>query len=541
MFMPIGEVRAADGIPRPAPTGRAARRHRRRARRKGSAGSRGDLRRRVPQRARRGGADLAAVRIPGDVLRAHAVDRSGERLGHVQADRSPAPDPFCRRVGRARSRRGQGRESWSRAHPARRGRRTRRGGRRRGVAGDPRRGARPGAAGSSRIRTGASRAPRGEAVEAAGSSARFRSGSETKEGSVASGSRFAPPTTWRSTHSRRQVATSQCASRVWVTARSTSSGPSFMPTREGRDEAASRRREQTARMTVAMFVHVLDDRAVSRVVGVLGHEIECARCRRRRRVRIEHRSGPSPAPPGASARRPRPRCATQNVPGRSRARPLAATRPSTRVVRPRRRSGACGGDGADARRASRPPSSSSSTPTVERFAVRAARVRRRCNSSIPRAALVTGVAPAVVEDLEELVPELRGRTAVLPSAGPDPSALPDRLAAPVEHPWFAGDTQPLRASCVWPTSSPARARTTLVRALPAIRAAIGDARLLLIGRIDEEDFAAELRRLAADLHVADARLPARLSRGPTPAGRAAANSARWRRKPRDSRCRCSRR
>jgi glycosyltransferase involved in cell wall biosynthesis len=41
-----------------------------------------------------------------------------------------------------------------------------------------------------------------------------------------------------------------------------------------------------------------------------------------------------------------------------------------------------------------------------------------------------------------------------------------------------------------------KGQDVLVRALPAIRAALGDARLLLIGRVDEPDFAAELHRLA---------------------------------------------
>jgi glycosyltransferase involved in cell wall biosynthesis len=121
----------------------------------------------------------------------------------------------------------------------------------------------------------------------------------------------------------------------------------------------------------------------------------------------------------------------------------------------------------------------------------------------PRAALVTGVAPAVVEDLEELVPQLRGRTAVLPSVGPDPFELPERVAAPADHPWFEGETRPYVIVCVANIVA-RKGQDVLVRALPAIRAAVGDARLLLIGRIDEPDFAAELHRLAEESDIADA-------------------------------------
>jgi glycosyltransferase involved in cell wall biosynthesis len=120
----------------------------------------------------------------------------------------------------------------------------------------------------------------------------------------------------------------------------------------------------------------------------------------------------------------------------------------------------------------------------------------------PRSALVTGAAPAVVEDLEELIPALRGRTAVLPSLGPDPSELAARVAAPPDHPWFEGDAHPFVVVSVANIVA-RKGQDVLVRALPAIRSAVGDARLLLIGRIDEPDFAAELRRLAADLGIAD--------------------------------------
>jgi glycosyltransferase involved in cell wall biosynthesis len=254
-------------------------------------------------------------------------------------------------------------------------------------------------------------------------------------------------------------------------------------------------------VTVAMFVHVLDDRAVSRLVGVLGHEIDargvgvvivCASSTEAGRARLppelrlvdlglDARRKTSQAVPALVGwlRRERPRVLFAHGEGPGRAAVLARmlARVATAVV------------------------------VVEHTHARTFRRPSRARTAAvrflyPRAALVTGVAPAVVEDLEELVPRLRGRTAVLPSVGPDPSALPDRLAAPVEHPWFVGDSSPFVLVCVANIVA-RKGQDTLVRALPAIRAAIGDARLLLIGRLDEEDFAAELRRLAAELQVAD--------------------------------------
>jgi glycosyltransferase involved in cell wall biosynthesis len=120
----------------------------------------------------------------------------------------------------------------------------------------------------------------------------------------------------------------------------------------------------------------------------------------------------------------------------------------------------------------------------------------------PRADLVTGVAPAIVEELEALVPGLRGRTAVLPSVGPDLSELPSRVSAPPMHAWFTDDARPFVIVCVANIVA-RKGQDVLVRALPAIRSATLDARLLLIGRIDEPDFAARLQDLAADLGVAE--------------------------------------
>jgi glycosyltransferase involved in cell wall biosynthesis len=51
---------------------------------------------------------------------------------------------------------------------------------------------------------------------------------------------------------------------------------------------------------------------------------------------------------------------------------------------------------------------------------------------------------------------------------------------------------------------PRKGQDTLVEALPLVRAALGDVRLVLVGRFDDPQFLARLQRLAATLGVADA-------------------------------------
>jgi glycosyltransferase involved in cell wall biosynthesis len=254
-------------------------------------------------------------------------------------------------------------------------------------------------------------------------------------------------------------------------------------------------------MSIAMFVHILDDRAVSRVVGVLGREIAargvdvvvvCASSTDAGKARlppellvvdlgVDARHRTSRAVPALARwlRRARPRVLFAHGDGPARAavmaRLLGGVATAVVIVQ----------------------------HTHGRTFRRANRARETAVRLLyPRAALVTGVAPAVVEDLEELVPALHGRTAVLPSVGPDPSELGARMAAPPDHPWFEGDAHPFVVVCVANIVA-RKGQDVLVRALPAIRSAIGDARLMLIGRIDEPDFAAELRRMAAERGITD--------------------------------------
>lgn len=127
-----------------------------------------------------------------------------------------------------------------------------------------------------------------------------------------------------------------------------------------------------------------------------------------------------------------------------------------------------------------------------------------------RADRVAGVSPAVVDDLVARFPAIRGATALLPAAVP--AAESARVAArpTPDHPWFAtdgddGDGGDGRAKIICSVANvlPRKGQDALIRALPLVRAAAGDVRLLLVGRFDDEAFVRELERLARDLGVSD--------------------------------------
>jgi glycosyltransferase involved in cell wall biosynthesis len=120
----------------------------------------------------------------------------------------------------------------------------------------------------------------------------------------------------------------------------------------------------------------------------------------------------------------------------------------------------------------------------------------------PRACRIAAVSPGAVADLEARFPRLRGRTVVLPSAGPDPEEVRRLASAPIDDPWLNGSDLPMVVTSV-SNLLPRKGQDVLVRALPAVRAAVGDVRLLLIGREDAPDFVAELRRSAQELGVAE--------------------------------------
>ncbi len=120
----------------------------------------------------------------------------------------------------------------------------------------------------------------------------------------------------------------------------------------------------------------------------------------------------------------------------------------------------------------------------------------------PRAYRVAAVSPGAVADLEARFPAIRGKTLVLPSPGPDVDEVKHLASTRVDDPWFEG-VDPPRVICSVANLLPRKGQDVLVRSLPAVRAAAGDVRLLLIGREDAPGFARELMRSAGELGVGE--------------------------------------
>jgi glycosyltransferase involved in cell wall biosynthesis len=119
---------------------------------------------------------------------------------------------------------------------------------------------------------------------------------------------------------------------------------------------------------------------------------------------------------------------------------------------------------------------------------------------LPRADWICGVSPQVVHDLESLFTGVRGRTSVLPTVAPD--SLRKRCAPP-DHQWFRGVHRP-QIICSVANLYPLKGQDTLVRALHNVREVAGDVRLILVGRFDNQSYLRELQHLAAELSVANA-------------------------------------
>jgi glycosyltransferase involved in cell wall biosynthesis len=114
---------------------------------------------------------------------------------------------------------------------------------------------------------------------------------------------------------------------------------------------------------------------------------------------------------------------------------------------------------------------------------------------------VTGVAPEIVRDLEELFPGVRGRTAMVPP----PLTRWDRIAelagAPVEHSWFGARDVPVAGSVA--NIHPRKDPEALVRAMVLLNErAVRHVRLVLIGRSSDPGLRAKLMRLAAEGGIA---------------------------------------
>src|SRR5687768_10444944 len=118
-----------------------------------------------------------------------------------------------------------------------------------------------------------------------------------------------------------------------------------------------------------------------------------------------------------------------------------------------------------------------------------------------RADCVAGVAPEIVEDLQERFAIDPSRTTVLPDPGRSPEAIARLAAEPVGHPWYSAQQSRPRIICCVANLIPRKNQLALVEALPAVREAVGDVRLVLVGRADNPDYARRLEARAAALGV----------------------------------------
>ncbi len=119
-----------------------------------------------------------------------------------------------------------------------------------------------------------------------------------------------------------------------------------------------------------------------------------------------------------------------------------------------------------------------------------------------RADRVAGVSSGVVADLEARFPAIRGNTTVLPSLGPDPNDLPRLVRDTPDHPWFA-HRDGVKLLCSVANLVPRKGQATLVEALPLIRREAGDVRLVLVGRFDDQAFVARLRQRCGELGIGE--------------------------------------
>lgn len=117
----------------------------------------------------------------------------------------------------------------------------------------------------------------------------------------------------------------------------------------------------------------------------------------------------------------------------------------------------------------------------------------------PLAERIAGVSLGVIDDLERRFPGVRGKTTVLPSPGPRLSELRALAAQPISNVVQADDRP--RVICSVGNIVPRKGQDTLVSALPRVRDVVGDVRLVLVGRPDDEKFVQRLEHLAASLGV----------------------------------------
>jgi glycosyltransferase involved in cell wall biosynthesis len=122
------------------------------------------------------------------------------------------------------------------------------------------------------------------------------------------------------------------------------------------------------------------------------------------------------------------------------------------------------------------------------------------SSLYPLADRVAGVTPGIVQDLEARFPKLVGKTAVLPSTGPDLDEVRQLKGEVANHDWYRGPARP-RLICSVANIIERKGQDMLIRALPLVRERAGDVRLVLVGRFDDAAYVMRLKEMARTLQV----------------------------------------
>jgi glycosyltransferase involved in cell wall biosynthesis len=120
----------------------------------------------------------------------------------------------------------------------------------------------------------------------------------------------------------------------------------------------------------------------------------------------------------------------------------------------------------------------------------------------PFADAVAAVSDGVADDLASRFPRIRSRVVTLRNPGPDQHDVEAARAAVPDHPWFTDASRPRIVTSV-ALVVPRKGQDTLVQALPRIRDAAGDVRLMLVGRIADKRYARRLEQDAAGAGVAE--------------------------------------
>jgi len=118
----------------------------------------------------------------------------------------------------------------------------------------------------------------------------------------------------------------------------------------------------------------------------------------------------------------------------------------------------------------------------------------------PLADRVAGVAPSVTQDLARRFRLPGVKLIVLPNPGPEPDLIAERASGEAVHPWLDELPRP-KIICSVGNIIPRKSQETLIESLALVRRDVGDVRLMLIGRRDNEEYAAHLERRADELGV----------------------------------------